>query len=221
MRRALSRCQIVASVVALVVASVVGAGCSDDPPPEPAAGCNPLIGDDCLTPFPSAFYEAADATSPTGVRVAIDDAMLPAPRHSPALSAARLNRHDGISPSTPFIVYFAAGVDATQLPTLDTLDASITATSAVQVIDFATGARVPVFAELDANAFEGQRKALLIRPMTRLAPASRSRRRRSLRCATSGRCRRRSPRWPAPTRTSSRCSTAPACRARSSRSRGT
>ena len=141
--------------------------------PEPAAGCNPLIGDECLTPFPSSFYEVADATSPTGVRVAIDDAILPAPRHSPALSAARLNRHDGASPSTPFVVYFKDGVDATQLPTLDALDASVTAASAVQVIDFATGARVPVFAELDANAFDGQRQALLIRPMTRLAPATR------------------------------------------------
>ena len=148
-------------------------GCGDDPVPEPAAGCNPLIGDDCLTPFPSAFYQAADGTSPTGVRMAIADATLPAPRHSPALSAARLNRHDGASPSTPFVVYFKDGVDATQLPTLDALDASVTAASAVQVLDFATGARVPVFAELDANAFDGQRQALIIRPMTRLAPATR------------------------------------------------
>ena len=161
MRRALSLCLVVA------------AGCGDDAPPEPAAGCNPLVGDDCLTPFPSSFYEAPDPASPTGLRVAIDDAVLPVPRNSPPLTAARLNRHDGISPATPFVVFFKDGVDASQLPTLDTLDASLTATSAVQVIDVATGARVPVLAELDANAFEGQRQALLVRPMTRLAPATR------------------------------------------------
>ena len=157
----------------LLLSLAILAGCGDDPPPEPAAGCNPLIGDDCITPFPSSFYEASDATSPTGVRVAIDDAVLPVPRHSPPLTAARLNRHDGISPATPFVVYFKDGVDATQLPTLATLDASVTAASTVQVIDFASGMRVPVFAELDANAFEGQRQSLLIRPMTRLAPATR------------------------------------------------
>ena len=157
----------------LAVSLALAAGCADDPPPEPAAGCNPLVGDDCLSPFPSSFNEVVDPTSPTGFRVALDEATLPVPRHSPALSAARLDRHDGISPATPFVVYFKAGVDPAQLPTLDTLGASVMPSSAVQVIDFATGARVPVFAELDANAFEGQRKSLIIRPMTRLAPATR------------------------------------------------
>ncbi len=157
----------------LLLSLALVAACGDGPPPEPAAGCNPLIGDDCITPFPSSFVEAPDTTSPTGFRVAIDDSVLPAPRHAPALTAARLNRHDGISPATPFVVYFKAGVDPTQLPTLAALDQSITAASAVQVLDFATGARVPVFAELDANAFAGQRQSLIIRPMTRLAPATR------------------------------------------------
>jgi len=85
-------------------------------PPEPAPGCNPLIGDDCLTPFPSAFYETDDASSATGVRVAIPDGVLPEPRSGTALTPARLNRHDGVSPASPFVVYFKAGVDPTQLP---------------------------------------------------------------------------------------------------------
>ena len=36
-------------------------GCSSPPPADVPAGCNPLIGDDCATPFPSSFYEVADA----------------------------------------------------------------------------------------------------------------------------------------------------------------
>ncbi len=148
------------------------AACGSSPPPDVPAGCNPLVGDDCLTPFPSSLVETPDATTATGLRVAIPDDKLPQ-QHSAPLSAMRLNRHDGISPSTPFVVYFKRGVDATQLPTLDALDASVTADSAVQIIDFATGDRVPLFAELDANAIAPARQALLIRPMARLEPATR------------------------------------------------
>ena len=144
---------------ALVLALLTACG-GDDPPPEPAAGCNPLVGDDCLSPFPSSFVEVADPTTATGFRVAIDDATLPTPRHGPALTAARLNRHDGISASTPFVVYFAAGVAAADLAT------------GVQVIDLATGARLPVLAELDANAFEGERQSLIIHPLVHLSPST-------------------------------------------------
>ena len=143
-------------------------------PPEPAqADCNPLIGDDCITPFPSAFFEATDSTTTTGVRVAIPDDVLPQPRTGVPLTAARLAFHDGISPSTPFVVYFKDGVDGAQLLPLDQIGDSLTADSVVQVIDFATGERVPVFAELDANALSGDRQGLLIRPQIRLAPATR------------------------------------------------
>lgn len=157
-------------LVVLALLAACGDNLSPQTIPEPAAGCNPLIGDDCLSPYPSSFYETADATTTTGVRVAIPDGVLPKERNGTQLSPARLNRHDGVSPATPFVVYFAAGVDATQLPTLATLDQSILPTSTVQVIDTTTNTRVPVFAELDANAFEGDRQSLIIRPQIRLMP---------------------------------------------------
>jgi hypothetical protein len=162
-------------VTRALVIVILLTGCSSSPsaPPPVPDGCNPLIGDDCVTPFPSSLVETADATTATGLRVAIPDSSLPSPHAGNPLSATRLNLHDGISPSTPFVVYFKEGVEPSQLPTLDTLDASVTATSTVQVIDFATGERVPVFAELDAHALGGTRQALLIRPMTRLKPATR------------------------------------------------
>ena len=49
---------------------VAGVACSAPPPPEPRAGCNPLIGVDCLTPFPSSFFQNRGA-------VAIPDGVLP------------------------------------------------------------------------------------------------------------------------------------------------
>ena len=149
---------------------LVAAGCGASAPPEPAPGCNPLIGDDCLTPFPSAFFERPDATTATGVRLAIAESAMPVPHGGKPISADPFSIHDGVSPSTPFVVYFKAGVDATMLPSAD---ASLLPTSPVQIVDVATGQRVPVFAELDGNAQPGDRQALLIRPMVRLAPATR------------------------------------------------
>jgi hypothetical protein len=150
-------------------------GCGAGPPPDVPAGCNPLVGDDCLTPFPSGLYEVADGTSATGVRVALPADRLPVSSQGVAIRPDRLDQKDGFSPASPFLVYFKAGVDATQLPTADTLAASVTAQSAVQVIEAATGARVPVMAELDLNAMAdfGDRQALFIRPMVRLKNSTR------------------------------------------------
>ena len=153
------------------VALLVG-GCGPAPPPEPQPGCNPLIGDDCRTPFPSSFYETPDPATATGVRVAIPDGMI-AIDGAPRWSSARLVTRDGASPSSPFIVYLADGVEPTQLPTADTLERSLRADSPVQVIDMATLRRVPVMAELDANAAPGARRALLVRPMVRLDAGAR------------------------------------------------
>jgi hypothetical protein len=153
-------------VRSLVAVTVVIACSSSSGPPEPKPGCNPLIGDDCVTPYPTSFFQSS-----TG-QVAIPDGVLPNPRGI-TLSPDRLNTHDGFSPSTPFVVYFAKGVDGSLLPTQDAIDQSIVATSHVQIMDFATGTRVPLFAELDVNAGSGDRQALIIHPMARLQPSTR------------------------------------------------
>ena len=138
------------------------------PPPEAQPGCNPIIGDDCATPFPSTFYEVRDPTTATGWHIALGDKALPA--ITPPLQTGRYNSKDGFSPATPFVLYFKNGVDTTQLPTLDQLDQTVNPTSVIQVIDFETGQRVPVFAEMDLNDPSKPDHALLIRPQTRLLP---------------------------------------------------
>ncbi len=77
-------------------------------PPEAAPGCNPVIGDDCLTPFPSSFYEVADTTTKTGLRVKIGPTTLPQQSDGNQILPDRMNQKDGFSPSMPFIVYFKA-----------------------------------------------------------------------------------------------------------------
>jgi hypothetical protein len=165
----------------LVAAAAVSlAGCHAPallpPPPEAAPGCNPVIGDDCLTPFPSAFFEATDPSTKTGVRVALTDALLPVSANGKPASAARWNAKDGFSPSTPFLVYFKSGVDPASFAAAASWkdpSGTVTATSPVQVIEYDTGERLPVFAELDANAHVGDRQALIVRPMARLKPGTR------------------------------------------------
>ncbi len=157
------------------------AGCSsDDPEPvsdlEPVeAGCNPLVGGDCMTPFPSSFHTVADESTATGVRVNLDGAWLPVSNPGIVVDPVRFNRRDGFSPATPFLVYFPEGVDASQLP--DSSEAgvasSVEPTSRVQILDAETGERIPLFAELDVNALAFDRQALLIRPMVRLQPGTR------------------------------------------------
>ncbi len=141
------------------------------PPPEAEPGCNPIIGDDCVTPFPSTFYEVRDPTTATGFRISLGAKALPVV--DPPLATTRYDQKDGFSPATPFVVYFKEGVDATQLPLLEALDQTVNPTSVVQVLDYETGERLPVFAEMDVNGAPNGRHALLIRPQIRLQPERR------------------------------------------------
>src|SRR5947209_13882048 len=115
-----------------MVLMLLVASCSSELPAKIAPGCSALVGDDCLSPFPSSLYETPDSTAATGVRVAIPAGVLPVEASGAPLSADRLNGRDGFSPSTPFIVYFKAGVGASQLAPLDQLAQSVTAQSPVQ-----------------------------------------------------------------------------------------
>ena len=153
-----------------LIIALAATGCSSAPAEVPA-GCNPLIGDDCATPYPSSFYETADAASPTGVRVSVAANVWPATATGVPFRGDQVNGRDGFSPVTPFVVYFKRGVDASKLPTDADLTAALVATSPVQIIDLATGMRVPLMAELDmgADPSVGDRQALIIRPMERLA----------------------------------------------------
>lgn len=151
------------------LSALIATGCSSAPAEVPA-GCNPLIGDDCATPYPSSFYEVADAASPTGMRVAVAANVWPKTATDVPFRGDQVIGRDGFPPVTPFVVYFKRGVDASKLPTDADLSAALVASSPVQIIDLATGMRVPLMAELDAGADPtvGDRQALLIRPMARL-----------------------------------------------------
>jgi pimeloyl-ACP methyl ester carboxylesterase len=142
-------------------------------PDATAPGCNPVIGDDCLTPFPSAFFEQPDTTSATGVRVHMAPGMLPVQTSGTPIWPDRLNQKDGFSPATSFVVYFASGVDPKPLGTWIDPSASLTPTGPVQILDMANGERVIAFAELDHDDLGSGRQGLLVHPLQRLTPGHR------------------------------------------------
>lgn len=166
----------------LLVSAAVAAACVQPGPHQPR-GCNPLLDDPerCLLPFPSSWYLAEGQQTATGLRVRFPDDVLPANADGVRLSTDRLNRFDGFSPATPLLVSFPEGVDPAALSPVRLsggaagadYSGSLERTSTVQVVDLARGERVPLFAELDANSRDPERRMLIIRPQVRLQPATR------------------------------------------------
>ncbi len=136
-------------------------------------GCNPVSLDDCFLPFPSSYYLKEDPNTATGLSVNIPEGVLPVNINGTALRPDNFNLADGFSPATALLAYFKEGIDPSTLPPIGDISNSVTDTSSVQLLKWGSGERVPLFAELDANALEGDRQVLIIRPMIRLNPATR------------------------------------------------
>lgn len=147
--------------------------------PPLAAGCNPLGGlkeEDCFTPFPSSYYVKTDARGVS--RVDIPAAVLPTSLKGVPLDPTPLNNRDGYSPATPILAYFPSlttksRIDGKDLPGVNDGAASLSAKSTVQLLAFDTGERVPISAELDRNASDGERQGIIIYPLSRLRPRTR------------------------------------------------
>ena len=137
-------------------------------PLELVEGCNPFAtSDECLLPLPSAFYQAPDPISPTGVRVAIPQEGLPVEPGAPTVNLAPINTADGCSPAGPLLVHFGVDIDPVQLTRQGELLESLAADNPIALFDLETGDRVMFMSEMDMNRVDGYdgRYALIIRPM--------------------------------------------------------
>jgi hypothetical protein len=130
----------------------------------PTAPCELFDAGHCLFPFPSDTFTMADESTPTGRRLALAESSMPQNTSGVPIDPGEWNRSDGFSPGGPIVLY-VDGVDlgASGAPPLSDIGSSLSDDSAVVVLDTETGERHPVWAELDANAPEGE-GALLIRP---------------------------------------------------------
>lgn len=143
--------------------------------PLPGSGrCDPLDPSRCLLPWPNDHFTRRDTLSPTGRRLSLSPAATPPNADGVRVDVAAFNRSDGFSPGQPIV---------TKIPGLDSR-AALRRTGAVPVTDIArsfdenapivvinarTGARQPIWAEIDANASTPQEAALLIRPAKNFA----------------------------------------------------
>ena len=137
-----------------------------------ADACNPLGFEACLMPWPSAAY-LREADTATGVQVELPVAAMPVSGVGVPIDPAPFERFDGFAPSGPMMVAFPGGVSAAGLPSAVDPAASLAPDSPVVVVNMDTGERVPVFAEVDANAVFAEDAALIIRPAVRMAAGAR------------------------------------------------
>ncbi len=158
------------------------ATCSPKPVDLSAADRCDFIGDQagslCLLPFPDDYYAVNDSSTRTGKRIALNTGAMPANEGGVRIDAADYNRNDGFSPGQSIVVR-VPGLDTPNAFTqtnpvrLSRLSAYATPDAPIVVIDATTGERWPIWAELDANAEDPSRTAVLIHPARNFAAGHR------------------------------------------------
>ncbi|MFN8151478.1 MAG: hypothetical protein U0R24_10200 [Solirubrobacterales bacterium] len=123
----------------------------------------------CMLPFPDDYYTRIDTSTRAGRRVSFRSDALPANESGVHIDASAYNGNDGFSPGQTIVVR-VPGLDTpdalaeTAPVSLTALGAYTAADSPVVVIDADTGERWPIWVELDSNAADPSRTALLIHP---------------------------------------------------------
>jgi hypothetical protein len=130
--------------------------------------CDELDIRSCLLPFPSDRFTTEDPDTDTGRRVALPTGLL-ANTSGETFDPTEWNRNDGFSPGTPVLVHLP-GLDpeASGLPPIGDLSASLADDSPTVLIDLEDGRRILHWAELDAGAPSPEDQLLIIRPAENL-----------------------------------------------------
>ena len=103
------------------------------------------------------------------IRLALDPQQVPANAAGVPIDPTEWNRLDGFSPGTAMLTV-VPGLDpeASGLPPVTDVAASLEDDSPVVLFDADSGIRVPLWAELDANVTDPERQPLIIRPAVNL-----------------------------------------------------
>jgi hypothetical protein len=144
---------------------------------DPTPGCDPLIEERCILPFPSSRFLVPDASTPTGLRVHYGETALPTNTSGKHVEPADWNTLDGFSPAPMMIALFpdtGAPLDLSASGVAPQTDfgRSLEADHPIVLMNAATGERIVHLAELDANTDDVGKRALLIRPGKRLDDAT-------------------------------------------------
>ncbi|MCW5893211.1 MAG: hypothetical protein KIT14_22070 [bacterium] len=139
-------------------------------------GCDFLVEERCVLPFPSSQFLRPDPTTPTGLRLAYPADALPANVTGKHIDPTDWNTLDGFSPGPVIMTLFpdtgrAVDLEASGVAFHTSFARSLDAGHPT-VLATADGTRVVHFAELDANTADVTRRAFIIRPGQRLDDAT-------------------------------------------------
>jgi hypothetical protein len=140
-------------------------------------GCDVLqtapAGHDCLLPWPNDAFTVAARTT-TGRRLNISSTVDPTNVHGVHVDTTAQNRADGFSPGAVIMVYVPGlSIAASRIATSTNIGLSLARNAPIVVLDTRTHARVPYWAELDAQTSNPAEQLLLIHPAVALTEGHR------------------------------------------------
>lgn len=119
------------------------------------SGCEMLnsISGQCMFPYPSSVFEAADGTATSGRRIAFPRRAMPSNGFGVRIDPTAWNTLDGYSPGAMMLVNFPQGVDlaASVVPPLTNFALSVGSASATVLLDADTLELVEHFGENDVS----------------------------------------------------------------------
>ena len=178
MARPLLRLLLAPALLVGVVACSGDGGTAGTPPSETISPlevylsyplvCDPLDERACLLPWPNDAFTVPDPSTPTGRRLAIVTDSTPVNADGVSIDPTDQNQADGFSPGSS-ILAFVPGLDveASGIAPSTDIGASLAEDSPIVVLDTTTGERIPYWAELDAQAPEGD-QVLIVHPASSL-----------------------------------------------------
>ena len=110
--------------------------------------CDPLTPSYCGFPYPNDYWTVADATTVTGLRLALPDVTMPSNRNGVQTKSGAFNEMDGFSPGIAAMTHFP-GATVEGLATPDSIEDSISAESPTVILNADTGERLAHWVDLD------------------------------------------------------------------------
>src|SRR5438270_1238916 len=157
------RCTLTALALALVAFAInAPASGAAELPSEPKCEFIASPGSSkCMLPFPDDYYTTADPTSPTGRRIDFRELAMPTNAGGAPIEAAPYNVGDGFSPGSVVTLKIpgietAADVAAIHTVPINRLGLYTAKNAPVVVIDASTGARSPIWVEIDSTVKSGK-----------------------------------------------------------------
>jgi hypothetical protein len=140
-------------------------------------GCDVLVsapvGHDCLLPWPNNAFTERSSTA-TGLRLDITAAETPANTSGVHIDPTYQDQGDGFSPGSAIITYIPdLSLANSGIVGSTDIAGSVVKDSPIVIVNMTTGARVPYFAELDAQNPDPASQLLLIHPAYALTEGQR------------------------------------------------